>query len=100
VGSGRELRGCGHDHGGRADRRLEEGGELTSGAHKTKTQTRGRGNRQRMGLMGQNDFFFSRDFLNDFIFIFSSELNSNSNINPNSNNSNMCIKSKNNLGST
>jgi hypothetical protein len=38
-------------------------------------------------------FPFSRDFLNAFLFIFSSELNSNSN------NSNMCIKSKNNLGS-
>jgi hypothetical protein len=31
--------------------------------------------------------------------IFSSELNSNSKTNPNSNDSNMCIKSKNNLGS-
>jgi hypothetical protein len=44
-------------------------------------------------------FPFSRDFLNAFLFIFSSELNSNSNTNPNSNNSNMCIKLKNNLGS-
>jgi hypothetical protein len=26
VGCGRELRGCGHDHGGRVDRSLDEGG--------------------------------------------------------------------------
>jgi hypothetical protein len=45
----------------------------------------------------ESGFSFFRDFLNAFLFIFSSELNSNSN--PNSNTSNMCIKSKNNLGS-
>jgi hypothetical protein len=38
-------------------------------------------------------FSFSLNFLVPFLFIFCSELNSNSNI------SNMCIKSKNNLGS-
>ena len=49
------------------------------------------------GLTGLKVAFpLSRDFLNVFLFIFSSELNSNSNTNPNSNNSNMCIKSKNN----
>jgi hypothetical protein len=62
--------------------------------------------RRRVALLGWTGptglkvaFPFSRDFLNGFLFIFSSELNSNSNTNPNSNNSNMCIKSKNNLGS-
>jgi hypothetical protein len=43
-------------------------------------------------------FSFSLEFLMPFLFIFSSELNSNSNTN--SNNSYMCIKQKNNLGST
>jgi hypothetical protein len=43
--------------------------------------------------------FFSK-FLIAFLFIFSSELYPNSNTKSNSNNSSMCIKSKNNLGST
>jgi hypothetical protein len=45
-------------------------------------------------------FSFSRDFPNAFLFIFSMDFKSNSNpiqIQPNSN---MCIKQKNNLGST
>jgi hypothetical protein len=41
--------------------------------------------------------FFSRDFLNAFLFIFSRVFNSNSN---HVSNSNMCINSKNILGST
>jgi hypothetical protein len=46
-------------------------------------------------------FPFFSEFLIDFLFIFSSELNSNSNsnIDSNSNMSNICIKQKNNLGS-
>jgi hypothetical protein len=57
-----------------------------------------------LGWVGLNwakfGFPFSSEFLIAFLFIFSSDLNSNSNTNSNSNISNMCIKSKNKLGST
>jgi hypothetical protein len=63
----------------------------------------GRARAAPLGWVGLNwakfGFLFFFEFLIAFLFIFSSELNSNLNTNPNSNNSNMCIKSKNNLGS-
>jgi hypothetical protein len=52
VGSARESRVRGHDHGGHADWRLEEGGELTSGARKTVTLTCGCCNGQRHRQLG------------------------------------------------
>jgi hypothetical protein len=59
--------------------------------------------RARLGWAGlawaEFSFLFFSEFLIAFLFILFSEFNSNSNTNLNSNNSNMCIKSKNNLGS-
>jgi hypothetical protein len=86
--------------GSRRERGRESARALTGGVHLSGNAC------ARAGLTGLSwaewakfGFSFSPIFLMPFIFIFSSELNSNSNTNSNSNISNMCIKSKNNLGS-
>jgi hypothetical protein len=115
TGSACEIereRGC----TGEGNRRRQAGptGQMEGGRERTGEETsadrwsslvrrRGRTRGAPLGWTGlcwdEIGFPFFSKFLIAFLFIFSSELNSNSNTNSNSNNSNMCINSKNNLGS-
>jgi hypothetical protein len=70
----------------------------TGGGHLLEGGERARGGLDGLDWAGMSFPFFS-EFIIAFLFICSNELNSNSTTNSNSNNSNMCIKSKNNLGS-